>query len=485
MLLSYFVSANISLQSNNMYKRPFLYNWLEINSKTTKLQKLLLNNIKPVNQLGKSSLNDHYIDNTIIGKILHRYWTEYVYISLETSIFNSVENIVYKNYLSELSIRNNRQKHLFLKKYLVNEKLTISYLHNFGFLNTILSVKYIHKKYVNRVCTALCNLWKNKFTTFCLHSSIAKVLKTHKFPVFVVVNNLNEIVIGEPEHIPKKRNNITKQSIGKNNYQSFYLDTKITQVPSREGYIFISVSDALEYYNYLRSQYPYSFNELKLKIFIGNLQDYYIKNKKLFPVTQFRLLPDLEEVGKLITSYQYNNNIRFSSKQIHNKNYFQGQPIYFIEPVMCTHVDKLTKKVSKRYFPNLLSLKERDYSNIFTTKEDALFAWTKYRHQFDQYLLPKHPKLLVYNLESFLKDCAQQKYQTAEFSTSFYLVPSYHTYCSIKNSRSSENLKFLQLANKSIYIIQLIEVFIKRILWGMLKWYPPVSTYNMYSGENK
>ena len=456
--------TNVALSKQVSYRRSFLRDILAINSNTAKLQKLLVSNIEPVNLKNKKDFN-----NKAIEKILQNYWSEYIYITPCNLVSNDFETMLSKVYLLQsTNLVSSFKTHIDLKKYLADEKIKVFYSRNSSFYNTKLPVRYINRKPANQLYITISNLYNTWVTKRILKQSnndFLETLKKQKLPVFIVTNGTKEIIIGEPEHTLKKQDSFLKNLF--HLAQTIVRIPKSYQLPLREGYVFMSLLDAVEYYNYLQARYPYSSHELKIRIFVSTLKEFYQRSKFSVNDIQFRLLPDLREVGKLVTVYQNNSSISFDPRQIHGKNYFQGQPIYFIEPILCTCADELTGKVTKRYFPNLLALTERDYYNVFTTYEDAISVWTKYRKKFHRYALPKKPKLRVYNLESFLSEHSKQT------SVLFRLIPSQQTYQYVKSIQQSTNADMTQKIDLSSRLMLLVKVWTNRFFWGMVKWYPP------------
>nr|YP_009297605.1 hypothetical protein Hrvl_089 [Hildenbrandia rivularis]AOM67149.1 hypothetical protein Hrvl_089 [Hildenbrandia rivularis] len=461
--------TNVLVSNKSIHNSFLLTKVLEANSSIVKSQHSFTN--KDIAELVGSENNWHVksclMKNKTFKKLLRRYWSEYVYISVYNPDSNNFEEVASRNYLLQSNyVGSNHRNRLDLKKYLTEKKIVVFYSNAFSYLSDGLSIKYCSKQYVNKLFTTLTKLYLNRGQTHFLRKlsgSIVEKLREQKLPVFVLVNGFGEMVVGEPEHT---------LHIHKGFLDNFLkLDNKARiaqtsyQLPLREVYMFLNPLDAIEYYNYLKSEYLYSSNELHLKIFLGTVKDYYEKSNLSISNTQFRLFPDLSEVGKLVKTYQYNSNIHFNPKQMYGKNYFQGQPIYFINPVLCTHINKLTGKIDKRYFPNLLTLDKQHYYRAFTNYEDAVSMWTQYRMRFQEYYLPQFPQITIYNLESFLEEHKNR-------DVSFRFVPCYEAYRYVKNLDYTQDSRFLSMIN--IKLIVLVKVWINRLLWGMLRWYPPV-----------
>lgn len=419
--------------------------------------------------------NKLYNNIPINQEIWRKYWREFLYISSSHPELNNLEESVSKNYFfQDLQTKEPQNKKMeeLLRHNLLNGKIKVLYTrfsNTQSFSNA--SIRYIWRKNINRIFSLCCHsLFYNKSQFFFFNqvqNHLLQALKKQKFPVFIIINGFNQIVTNEPEHLinigqqfgnwfPKSIHNILKP-------------LKEYSLPLREAYIFINPIDAIEYYSYIKSQYSKSAEQLELKLFIGSLDEFYKLNRLAINYTQFRLLPDLKEVGKLVTQYQHKNNINFDYKQIYGKNHFQGQPIYFIEPVTCN--SDINGKTQPYYFPNSLDLTPEEHNCIFTTYQDAVVTWRKYRRKFPQYSLHKKPKLKVYNMESFLKENEDQLMTKTKLK--FRFIPSQETYQHIKKLQKNTCGSFSNTINIKKSFLLLVQVWANRILWGMLRRNPP------------
>ena len=453
---------------------PILYNKI-LKSKS---------NPTPVNtdiRLAKSEISSRKLHNntTINRQTWYQYWQEFLYISSNYPELNNFEDIVSKHYFSQnsrIEESENQRIEELLRYDLLNGRIKVLYprFFNTHSLSNI-PIKYIWRKNINRIFF-LCfrSLYYNQHQFFFLNriqNRLLQVLKKQKFPVFIVVNGFNQIIINEPEHLINIEQQLGNRLL-KSIHNIFTLRKEYSS-PLREAYIFINPTDAIEYYTYIKSQYPKSARQLELKLFVGNLDEFYKINRLAIPYTQFRLLPDLKEVGKLVTYYQYKNNVNFDYKQIYGKNYFQGQPIYFIEPITYKYTDNVTGKTQLYYFPNSLDLTQEEYNCIFTTYKDAIVAWKKYRHKFPQYPLYKKPRIKVYNMESFLQENENQIITNKIIDPKFRFVPSQETYQYVKKLQKNTYGSFPNIINIKKSFLLLVQVWTNRILWGMLRRNPP------------
>lgn len=484
---SIYVTHNNKTFTNQLTSRhSHLTNILEISpilhDKTFKSKRNQVASNIDIKSMKETADNKLYNDvkNIITNRqIWHKHWQEFLYISSNYPESNHFEDIVSKNYFSQYPQSEkpeDKKKDELLKYDLLDGKIKVSYPR---FLNTqslpSTLIKYTWRKSINRVFFPwLYSLYHSKYQFFLLNrvqKHLLLTLKEQKFPVFIVINGFNQIIINEPEHLIN-----IKQQLGHwllNSTYNIFTSLREYSIPLREAYIFINPIDAIEYYNYIKSQYPKSARQLELKLFVGNLDEFYKINRLTFPYIQFRLLPDLKEVGKLVTQYQYKNNVNFDYKQIYGKNYFQGQPIYFIEPVTCNYVNNITRTTQPYYFPNSLDLTQEEYNRIFTTYHDAITTWRKYRRKFPQYSLNKNPLLKVYNMESFLAENANQITFNRTTKVKFYFVPSQETYQYIKKLQTNTPKSFSNATNTKNPFLLLVQVWANRILWGMLRRNPP------------
>ena len=428
----------------------------------------------------KAEIPDKLRNNIIINHLTwYKYCQEFLYISSNYPELNNFEDIVSKNYFfqnSQIEKSENKKNEESLKYSLLSGRIKVLYPRFFNtqsFSKT--PIKYIWRKNINGIISLYFrSLYHDKRQFIFLtrvQNHVFQALKKQKFPVFIIVNGFNQIVTNEPEHLI----NIKQQFGDWLSRSTHNIPTLLKEYsfPLREAYIFINPIDAIEYYSYIKSQYPKSARQLQLKLFVGNLDEFYKINRLTVPYTQFRLLPDLKEVGKLVNQYQYKNNVHFDYKQVYGKNYFQGQPIYFIEPTTCKHIYNTTEKAQPYYFPNSLDLAQEEYNCIFTTYQDAMIAWEKYRNKFPQYSLYNKPRLTVYNMESFLQEHENQPITNTIIKFKFRFVPSQETYQYIKKLQKNTYSNVSNIISIKKSLLLLVQVWTNRIVWGMLRRNPP------------
>jgi len=129
-------------------------------------------------------------------------------------------------------------------------------------------------------------------------------------PVFTVSNNLGQMVISElPEGFNSRERAIS------------YVSDKISNHSLYHGWFFINHNDAKEYMEHISQIYGLKKNSLQ--IFTCNISTLYKIMSKFNYKIEFRLIPDLQEISKLIKQYRYSKNISFHPNQQYNKRRYK------------------------------------------------------------------------------------------------------------------------------------------------------------------
>ena len=211
-------------------------------------------------------------------------------------------------------------------------------------------------------------------------------------PVFVVKNGFNEIILGHPVSRIKKSILHQPDCLGFNS-------TRYPQTngPVSNGLFFFHPDDAAEFKNFLQSAAPLASEHMAIKVEPIGLHFAYKMNRNLVADTQFRFVPDLKEVGDLIFKYTRDKNLIFHKNQYYGKDFFQGQPIYMIQPIT---IKGKNGKLDVIKFTGIND--NRDV--IFTNREAAYNSWKNFIKDKPILKSINKPTLLVYNLESFLKE---------------------------------------------------------------------------------
>lgn len=441
---------------------------------------LAKNNTKQVlndNYLMHDKIGSQMFNKSFLGHFINKYWKETIFISLPDS---SMQARIDQMRGNKLSLYSSEYKNLLLafSKALINRRIKVliradqnlMYIqrNKFYFENKISEV--IWKKGFNIV--ELKDIWTSIIWQIKLLLPNTKQIKAIKLvnnkplPLFAVLNDFNQIILAEPSNKMLASNTFIdyifqvykKIIVSKHNINDKYL-----------ALFFINPKDAMEYSESIYQKYN-SITSQSLKLFPTKLDLYYkllnLNNRK----TDFRLIPDLKEVNQLINKYQYYKNISFQAEQKYGRDFFQGQPIYRIKPIIAIN-KKSKQKFLLNYSYNILSnSKEVEYEAVFLNYNTALHAWLKFKKQMNNYNLPSKPKLDVYNLESFIKTFEPDK----RFNQNkIIFIPSHESYRYIKSNikLTSELNIFEKCVNKYVYI----KVITQRILWSLtsrqpIKW---------------
>nr|YP_009392447.1 hypothetical protein [Caloglossa monosticha]ARW61009.1 hypothetical protein [Caloglossa monosticha] len=411
----------------------------------------------------KNNLNYQFVSRSFWDKFVNQYWQETLFISV-----NSIYSDYYINQLKSngLLVNTGNQNKKFLlnfSKDLINGKVQVSLFKNNIDLylvnkNNDKYIKYIWRKGVNWYIYNLYSkylLIKNyllrKKNTF-----ISKYIEINTLPLFVITNQDNQIIISESSD----RIFLHKYfvSLFKNFYDIF------TSRKNHVGLLFINPRDALEYKHH--STYKYlSLNSNLLKLFVSQLSLYYKLLYSSIYNTEFRLIPDLEEISNIVYKYQYYNNISFKQSQKYGKDYFQGQPIYIIQPTLVKNV-YTKKKFKLDYFYNISKNNNSLHRQaIFLNYRTALIAWKKFRQDYPFYKIPAQPNICVSNLEYFIKSQISQN-----SDINYIFIPSLETYNFIyseKNLNSQQSI-IKTLQTRVLYINNLC----RRLVWSLVSKYP-------------
>ena len=256
-------------------------------------------------------------------------------------------------------------------------------------------------------------------------------------PLFVVSNNLGQMVISEPP---------TDLNISK--YVKSYTSTINQNSNLYHGFFFTNYEDAQEYMLYIQKYY--NLDDKRLKVFTCSFSAFYNIMNKFNHEIYFKLVPDLKEVSELIKRYRYQNNIVFHKKQKYSKASFQGQPLYFIK----NGTDDIPHDVCKEQ-------KIQKYNFLFTNYNDALQFSNRLKGELSNSKFKKR-SLMVYNLEHFIKD---QLSVNVNNQRPFLVVPSKTSYSFTKQYRLKQSSQSAQVHFAEI--VANIKLWSKRIFWSL------------------
>nr|YP_010851190.1 hypothetical protein Ycf80 [Aphanocladia delicatula]WGH14110.1 hypothetical protein Ycf80 [Aphanocladia delicatula] len=394
------------------------------------------------------------------------FWQKLINKYLQETIFISSANAVSSSYLvklkaSGLSIYTNNGYKNFLYKFskdLLRGKVNVVSNNIDNEINFIpIQKDNIYLKYK---WSKLCNFKNLSFSSFkqdlySIFRNITTKSYNSSLPLFIVVNNNNEIVVSEStDQLSKNRITLNKLSyfIQSNKHnKSFYL-----------GLLFVNPRDAIEYRDYIRASSYNSTLSNNINVVVASTQLYYnlmmLRNKN----TEFRLIPDLTEVSNLIYKYKKYKNISFNMNQKYSNNSFQGQPIYTIKPIY-------VKKRFSNYVKKLEYLYpfKKDQTSLkqkvgFLNYSTLIGAWKQFKQENYDYDLPSKPDISVSNFEAYIQNPIYQK----NYSDIIFL-PSVHTYNFIQrysqiSLERTQGFKYW-LFNKSISL----KISVFKVFWSL------------------
>nr|YP_010198166.1 hypothetical protein LK226_pgp140 [Gracilaria ornata]UAD86582.1 hypothetical protein [Gracilaria ornata] len=409
------------------------------------------------------SISKSLVSRPFIGKLINKYWQEKIFLSASSTYSEKYTNQLK---LEGILIYKNEQKKFLLdfSRALLSGRIETCL--NFGQVNSNNDqyISYTWKKGLN---FPLPQKWifslfhkdslslnKNEFI-FVNH------LQNQPLPLFTITNNLNQMVLADSsENNTGNLNSIDK--IYKWYCGKFMTDYRA--LPVYYGLFFIHPKDAIEYANYIKSKYHASNKTNQLNIFSSNLSTYYKLNRINVKNLQFRLIPDLEEISKLLYKYRYYRNLKFHKYQKYSKNCFQGQPIYMIEPFFAYN-RKANKMQLLNYYYKYRSNTDSniiEYKGIFTNYATLLKAWHQFKRTKTDYQIPSKPKVFVYNLEDFLRT---YEYNHEIKTRNILFIPSEKSYDFIKHYRFVKNKNKIQqiFSNKFLGL----KILSQRIIWSL------------------
>ena len=403
-------------------------------------------------ELTKTKQGYQLVNRNFWQKLINKYWQETIFISASNSM---LENYTNKLKASGLSTYDGNNYKNFLKQFsndLLHRKIQVS------------SDRYDQKNilksmYKNNIYVKYKWFKSLNFSIFFLRSNRYKLINkfltgehNKTFPLFILINDKKQIVLSESSEQLNHRQMMLK----------FYQKVAYRILDNKSSYIglfFTNLDDAIEYSNYISSKYSKSTRNIDIKIVPTTIQLYYeFLCKNNFDI-EFRLVPDLKEISKLVYQYKSYKNVAFDSNQKYGSNYFQGQPIYFIKSY------NLYKHNNTNSFNDVYAFSTSDqlqYETVFFNYETALNTWKMYKNKSSKYYLPSKPSVYVSNLETFLTTSDYRKK-----NTNLVFIPSAKNYSFTKKyiQNNLENDKKLVNLLKH-YNCQLKSLFY-RILWSL------------------
>ena len=327
-------------------------------------------------------------------------------------------------------------------KYLFERPATSSLVQSSNyFSNYFSSIRYIWNRTLFTNLSIFPNIFncnQSKIYARQLSTSPKSIVSLDSYPLFVVCNDLDQIVLSESPDRPYLRKTLIE-----------HLSLSFSVSEPARAWFFVNYEDAKEYMHYIND--CYSLKQDILKITVCSLSafcDFVSKsNNKII----FRLVPDLKEVSQLIKTYRHRKHIIFHEKQKYGHSSFQGQPLYILETAKYYQLPTLTQ-----------DNKTQKYNLAFTNYETALNTLTKYGSDSDNTKAPKKFRLIVYNLEAFVKN---QFFSEEHKGFPFVIVPSRLSYLFTKNSQF-EKSSYLG-HDYFVQYISCARLWSKRIWWSL------------------
>lgn len=279
-------------------------------------------------------------------------------------------------------------------------------------------------------------------------------------PVFVVENIFNEIVTGE------SKNTFYKNFIEKleaKYYNLFLLqDQDELKEPCKIAFVFTNPQDAVELKEYLQEQFPYSAYEIKLSVKIMSLSEFYELSRTAKTMNQIRIIPDIKDLGNLLSKFRKKRHIQFHKRQVYGNNFFQGQPIYRLMPSKTNEQTIENKSRILNYTPKDDFVFQNEIIYYFTDLQDAEKAWDSFYIRYSKLGIPKKAIIEVYNLESLLLDYEKNLEGTPN---QIRIIPTKQAKTFIEEAYKSELNKEFSLKNYKIF--SRIQIGAERFMWGL------------------
>ena len=387
-----------------------------------------------------------FIEKNIWRDLVNTYWKQTVFLSVSDKFSNQ--------YISQLNSLNifrdkNKQKRLVseFSKSLNNSLISATLLQRSmqSPEQTVPQVQYIwfKKLYFNPL--AIFNrLTISRETEY--FREVQKLLESQVnfdyLPVYVIANDLGQMIISEP----------SRQLVASANFLNTYKSTNLS-----ESWFFINFQDAKEYLEYIQKSYGIN-SSTSLKIYTCNLSTFYKISSKYSQNMILRLVPDLSEVKNILTKYRYLNNISFYYKQKYGRDYFQGQPLYMI------NYQKIYKEsILDNYLISFKNKKDKQ-STLFTNYNTVDMFWKRVQKKSSNLKRLKKPPLIIYNLESFLKD-QSKKLKDHKSSQQMILIPSEESYRYAKNTYINDS--YVGLSHDFLDNLSYCKLWLQRIIWSL------------------
>ena len=402
---------------------------------------------------------------SFLSYFIKKYWQETMFISVSHSPVQIQFNQAKAN---QMSLNSSDYKNLLLdfSKALMKERIQVSMQSDCNSMNIQPNIYDLDYSALEVVWKKGLNIVEFKDILLYIKNHLFNInkLKTIKYmnckplPLFTIVNDFNQIVLAEPSQTMLVSNNIVDY-ISK--MYGIFIKSRYSMNNKYLALFFLNPKDATEYSESIKYKYRHLTSQ-STQLFPTTLDLYYKLSQTRNKHIDFRLIPDLEEVNKVINKYQYYKNTSFCEQQNYGKNFFQGQPIYIIKPVMAINKISKQKSVLHYSYNTFFNKKEIEYSAVFLNYDTALHAWSKFKKQMKNYRLSNKPQVDIHNLESFIKICEQDKKVSKK---NIIFIPSHTSYQYIKSSMklTSQLNIFQKFINRYVYV----KIITQRILWSL------------------
>nr|YP_010873142.1 hypothetical protein QU266_pgp136 [Nemalion vermiculare]WGV34322.1 hypothetical protein [Nemalion vermiculare] len=410
--------------------------------------------------------------STLFKELLDKYWEQSIFLSDSTPLLRQYSSLISKQQ-SQLAKNKKKQLMTSFTKALYNGSIDAESLLTTPRTddNVSQSVRYLLRKtfrfrqpiFKNRLSLGQA---RDKPSTDP-YSILLQKLSLNSCPTFVVTNGFDQLVLSESvSQIALKQSPFVSIKQWYHDHFGHIHD----QSSVYEGWFFVNPQDAYEYKHFIQSKYPRSANQNGLNVSHANLYAYYRLNRQSLPRIEFRLFPDLEEIGKLITKRSHKNKVTFDKRQKYGKNYFQGQPIYFIESAIGRNPEDKSPTEVRYFYKVPGDPSGKKYTAIFFNKNVAVRAWKQFCLDSPNYNMPETPKLRVYNLEDFLKDNEES---THTLEQDFIFIPGNKAYEEINDNCFEDGLSVSRVDTKIPAYKLTLSLWTKRLIWSLTSRQPP------------
>lgn len=217
-------------------------------------------------------------------------------------------------------------------------------------------------------------------------------------PAYVVVTDKQELIMASPRE--EQSNNFFDWLYTK--YYNWFV-WREDDGPISIALFFLDKEDAELYLQEIGKGDPRTAEKTNIHVQLTNLGAFYKLNRTSAPGQQAKLVADLDEIDKIISTYIPKKLHELNPKQKYSNNSYQGNPIYIIRTTLGKNggqKDLIDYKINDS-IGNLCT------RNIFFKLEDAYLAWDKFCSDNKHLKLPVLPDIEIYNLENYLLDLEQ------------------------------------------------------------------------------